>query len=449
MAGRRGLVTLLGISALAYTGTRVMAIAVPWFVLVTTGSAAKTGLVAAFELAPYVVVKALAGPVVDRLGQRRVSVVADLASALAIAAIPLLHHAGALRLPVLLTLVAVAGAIRGPGDTAKHTAVPFVADDACVPLERLTGLSGAIERGSGLVAPALAAGLIAWVGPSGSLALTAACFMLGAAIGRLGLPAGLDRRSDGGPIEPYRRRLSEGWQFLRRDRLLFTLVTMIMVTNLLDVAKTSVLLPVWARDNGRGVASIGLLLTCMAGCSMISSLLASWKGDRLPRRLTYFVAFAIAGPPPFIVLALNPPLWVIAVTYCIAGLASGLLNPMIGAVFFERIPRPLVGRVGALADATAWAAMPFGGLVAAGLIALAGLSGAFAIAGIAYALATLLPAVAVRASFDRPSEPAAEHPELTREPPEPSRARESAAAREWESEPVSAELAGSGESGTR
>jgi len=177
-----------------------------------------------------------------------------------------------------------------------------------------------------------------------------------------------------------------------------------MVTNLLDVAKTSVLLPVWAHDNGRGVASIGLLLTCMAGCSMISSLVASWQGDRLPRRLTYFVAFAIAGPPPFIVLALDLPLWAIAATYCVAGLASGLLNPMIGAIFFERIPRPLVGRVGALADATAWAAMPLGGLVAAGLIAVAGLSGAFAIAGIAYALATLVPAVAARASFDPPPE---------------------------------------------
>ena len=285
-----------------------------------------------------------------------------------------------------------------------------MADDAGVPLERVTGLSGAIDRGSGLVAPALAAGLIAWVGPSGSLALTAACFALGAAIGRAGLPAGLDRQADGGPVEPYRRRLSEGWRFLRRDRLLFTLVTMIMVTNLLDVAKTSVLLPVWAHDNGRGVASIGLLLTCMAGCSMISSLLASWQGDRLPRRLTYFVAFAIAGPPPFIVLALDLPLWAIAATYCVAGLASGLLNPMIGAIFFERIPRPLVGRVGALADATAWAAMPFGGLVAAGLIALAGLSGAFAIAGIAYALATLVPAVAARASFDRSAGAASRRP---------------------------------------
>ena len=71
---------------------------------------------------------------------------------------------------------------------------------------------------------------------------------------------------------------------------------MIMVTNLLDVAKTSVLLPVWAHDNGRGVASIGLMMTCMAGCSMISSLVASWKAIGC-RGADLLVAFAIAGPP--------------------------------------------------------------------------------------------------------------------------------------------------------
>ena len=43
-------------------------------------------------------------------------------------------------------------------------------------------------------------------------------------------------------------QLRQGWQFLVRDRLLFGLAVMITVTNLLDVAKSSVLLPVWARD---------------------------------------------------------------------------------------------------------------------------------------------------------------------------------------------------------
>ena len=92
------------------------------------------------------------------------------------------------------------------------------------------------------------------------------------------------------------------------------------------------------------------------------------------------MAFAIAGPPPFFVLALNPPFWVVIVTYAVAGFASGVINPMIGAILFERIPRPLVGRVAALTDAIAWAAMPLGALIAPVLILLAGLSGAFAIA---------------------------------------------------------------------
>jgi hypothetical protein len=84
---------------------------------------------------------------------------------------------------------------------------------------------------------------------------------------------------------------------------------------------------------------------------------------------------------------------------------------------FERIPRPLVGRVAALTDAIAWSAMPFGGLLAPLLIALAGLSGAFAICGVLYALATLVPALAARASFERPAgldePPGLERPRVT------------------------------------
>ncbi|MQA97654.1 MAG: hypothetical protein GEV11_24645, partial [Streptosporangiales bacterium] len=68
----------LGVSI---TATRISTIALPWFVLVTTGSAARTGLVVACELAPYVLVKAFSGPLVDRVGPRSVSWVSDLLSA--------------------------------------------------------------------------------------------------------------------------------------------------------------------------------------------------------------------------------------------------------------------------------------------------------------------------------------------------------------------------------
>ena len=66
-------------------------IALPWLVLVTTGSPALTGLVGFAEMAPYVLAQALGGPLTDRLGARRVSITADLLSAVTIALVPILH----------------------------------------------------------------------------------------------------------------------------------------------------------------------------------------------------------------------------------------------------------------------------------------------------------------------------------------------------------------------
>lgn len=410
---RTPLLALLAVSTITHVGTRVSAIAIPWFVLAITGSPTLTGLVAACELGPYVVCKALGGPLTDRLGQRRVSMVADLGSAAVMGAIPLLHHLHLLPLGVLLSLVAVTGALRGPGDNAKHTAVPLVTDLAQWPLERSTGLFGAIERGSGLVAPGVAAVMITVFSAPGAIAVTAGCFACSAVLVAAFLPRCLDgpstdddqvvARPVGGETPTgYLHQLREGFTFLRRDRLLVLLVLMIMVTNLIDVAKTSVLLPVWAQRGDHGVEAMSLLLTCMAGFSMVSSLLASWIGHRLPRKATYFLCFLVAGPMPYVVLGLDWAVWQIAGVYCVAGFASGFLNPLLGAIFFERIPRPLLGRVGGLADATAWAGMPLGGLVAGGLVALVGLSPAFFVLGGIYLATTVITGLLAGDRFDRP-----------------------------------------------
>jgi MFS family permease len=74
-----------------------------------------------------------------------------------------------------------------------------------------------------------------------------------------------------------------------------------------------------------------------------------------------------------------------------AGFASGFLNPIIGAVMFERIPPALIGRVTALVNALCWVLLPFGGVVGGVLIAALGLPTAFAVMGIIYLAATMLP----------------------------------------------------------
>ncbi|MEV8411625.1 MFS transporter, partial [Streptomyces niveus] len=107
MSGWRTSLPLTGVlaaMAVSLTGTRVSAIALPWFVLVTTGSATQTGVVAFCEMAPYVVVKAFTGPLVDRAGPRTISWTTDLISAAAALAVPLLHAADRLSFPLLLVL---------------------------------------------------------------------------------------------------------------------------------------------------------------------------------------------------------------------------------------------------------------------------------------------------------------------------------------------------------
>jgi len=72
---RRGFVALLAAEAISIFGSRMTFVAVPWLVLVTTGSATRTGVVAFAEMLPYVLVSAAGGPWVDRFGPARTSVV--------------------------------------------------------------------------------------------------------------------------------------------------------------------------------------------------------------------------------------------------------------------------------------------------------------------------------------------------------------------------------------
>src|SRR3954466_13353155 len=146
--------------AISLLGTRVSMIAIPWLVLVTTGSATRTGLVSMAELAPLVIFKATGGPLVDRVGARRMAITADLLSMVAVGLIPLLHRAESLTFPLLLLLVAIGGALPGPRDAAGEAMVPSLTEHGRVPYERVTGLGSAIERGATMIGAAIAGGLV-------------------------------------------------------------------------------------------------------------------------------------------------------------------------------------------------------------------------------------------------------------------------------------------------
>lgn len=393
----RGLVGVLSASAASLTANRLLSIAVPWLVLSSTHSAADTGLVVFAQLGPYVLSQALSGPLIDRVGPRRISVGGDLISASALAVAPLLYAQSLLPLGVLMSLMAVVGFADGPSNAAKGVFIPSVTRAARVPLERGTGLSGAVERAATTVGPAAAGVVVAVFGSIYALAGAAVlCLVSSATIASFVSDPLVEpeEQSDAG----YLARLREGIAFLGNERLLRAIVGMVAVTNLLDQAFMAVLLPLWTRSHGYGPEVVGLLVSVFGATSVVASLAAAVVGARLPRRAVYLIGFVIGGVPRFAAMGLGPPLWVVIAVFGFGGLGSGFINPIVGAIIYERIPSALLGRVRTLTQACAWAGIPFGGLFGAAVTALAGLTGTLWIVGGCYLVAIVIPGLRMPAS---------------------------------------------------
>ena len=387
-----GLFTADGISTL---GTRMTALAVPWFVLASTGSGTLAGVAVVAELLPYVVVQALGGPVVDRVGAWRTRVGADLVAGLVVLTVPLLYAAGALPFLALLAALAVTGVLRGCGDTAGFVLVPGAAERSGTPLERAAGVHDGVRRTASLVGAPLAGVLIAVTSAPVVLAVDAATFVVAALVVAWRVPRTVQPpavvRDDA--AESYLTALREGFRFLRGDRLLLGVATMVAVTNLLDQAWSAVLTPTWATEVARSPVALGLVFAAVSGGSVIGNVVAAWLGPRLPRRWTFAVGFVVGGAPRFAVLALAtsvPP--VFAVTL-LSGLGAGVLNPILGAVEYERVPRALQARVLGATNAVAWVGMPVGGLAAGLGVDHLGLVATLWVAGATYLLTTAAPFV--------------------------------------------------------
>jgi MFS family permease len=392
---RRPLVALLSAYAVSLVGSRLSMIALPLFVLATTGSATRTGIVALVEMAPYVVAQALAGPVTDRLGPRRVSLVSDAASAVVVGLIPVLHAVGALHFGTLLVLVAFAGLVRGPGDGAKYVMAPAAAQVAATPVERVLGLEDGISRAASVIGPLGAAALVTVVGAPLALAIDAASFAAALVVIAVGVPSSFGRAQEEADADAhgYLHRLREGAGFVRKDGLLTSIIGMVAVTNLLDAALSGVLLAVWARGQHGGGGLMGVVVAVMSAGAVIGTVVATTAGHRLPRRATFTVSFFLIGGPRFAVLGLGAPLWVVLAVVFVGGIGTGTINPILGAVELERIPEHLRARVLSLINSCAWTLIPFGGLLGGLLSDRLGISAALLICGGVYTVATTMPAL--------------------------------------------------------
>jgi MFS family permease len=396
------------------TGTTMSAIAVPWLVLTTTGSATRMGVVGFAQMAAYVTAQFLAGPVVDRMGLRRSFVVGNGIAALAVGAIPVLHAAGQLNFAVLVALVTVGGGVRGAADCANTALVPATAEVGGIALERAAGLNTSANRTAQLLGMSLAGVVVTVAGPASAIAVDAASFGVAALLvavwvrlpekseavagtaesGFAAEPAAESAaESTGSVLRRYFRDLGAGLAFVRADRLLLGIIAMVGVTNLLDQGLSEVITPVWVKQEFGTPSALAVLGAVGGGAALAGNLLGSWLGPKLPRHGVYSVGFLVGGAPRFLILAAATTLPPVVSVVVVSEVFAGSLNSVLGATAMERIPEHLRARVLGVVRASAWIGIPFGALIAGYVVAGVGVGPAAVAFGLVYLVTTLAPFV--------------------------------------------------------
>jgi MFS family permease len=287
----------------------------------------------------------------------------------------------------LMVLVFLGALLDTPGSTARAALLPELAEQAGISIERATSLTYVIERGARLVGAPLAGLLIGIMGTQNVLWLDAASFFVSAAIIWIVISAPKTVKQEAGSGK-YFDELKDGLRFIAHDKLILAIVFMIMLTNFLDAIFSGVVRPVYVKEVFGEALNLGLLIAANGGGAVIGGLIYAAIGPRLPRHATFVAAFVLTGFQ-FWVYLLNPPIYILVATVLITSIGAGPLNPIIGAVEFERIPADMRGRVFGAIRAGAWIAMPLGMLLGGVLTESLGTTIMLVALGITYFVTTL------------------------------------------------------------
>jgi predicted MFS family arabinose efflux permease len=267
-------------------GVQFSWIALSWYVLQTTSSAAKIGMV----LAAYPVASIFTSPVIGVLmdkWSRKALMMADNALQCAIfILLPALAWLHQLPFPLLFAFVLLAGALSPLSVIGRNILLPNL-----VTAEELEAANAFTQLRMNVVAllgPAAGGVLVSWVGALWTMIITALCFgvyvvcLANIPAARYGMPNGVSADAH---AESWRERMFGGWVFLMRAPLLLLLAVVTLFFNL-TYGPLEPALPVMVSSVYRaGASTLGLVWTAFAVGALIGTTLWGYFEPRWPMRV--------------------------------------------------------------------------------------------------------------------------------------------------------------------
>lgn len=351
---------------LSLLGNGIASVALPLIVLQTTGSPLGMSALATATAVPSVVVGLLSGVIIDRINRRTASVISDVISAVAIAALPLVDLLWGLDL-VWFILLGILGAFGDvPGMTAREVLAPMVARHTGLDLRRVVGVRQTLTSIALVIGPAAAGVLLAATDAMTVLWITAATSALAAVLTRM-LPRRLGEVDSSRVVRrPLMRELVDGLLVVGRSRFLLGTTVLVLGLAVALGGLQGLVMPVYFDLIARPEL-LGLVLTALAAGMLVGAMVYSAVGARLPSCAWLSAGFVVTSVGFVLMASLLSPAVVFA-----GAAALGIGNAVVGAVTsvlqVQHTPAALLGRVLSVKTALLTVAAP-AGIALAGVLA--------------------------------------------------------------------------------
>ena len=331
-----GVRPLLFAEVISTTGAQMTWLALPWFVLVTSGSATRMSLVVAAELLGLAALGLPGGKLLGRFGAWRMMVFCDATRAPLMLVIPLLHWAGGLSFAALLAIAAALGALSAPYFAAQKVIVPELLGEDEALVSRANALFQGATRVTMLLGPVAAGVLIAFLSAPAVLAVDAATYGVSALILKFLVP-----RSEPLPADGEDRGVRRGLRFLAREPLL-RIWTPVFAFG--DAAWTAffITVPVLVVDRfGADPRIAGWLFASFGVGAVLGNAIAFRFLLERVRGLSLIAVGVLAQALPLWLLTIDLPAAAYSAALLASGLGNGLCNPSIHSLMTLRIPPAL------------------------------------------------------------------------------------------------------------
>jgi MFS family permease len=393
-------------SLISDSGTWMQMMAQSWVMSGLTSKAILLGLVNFAAGLPALILAPLAGSLADRLDKRKILVATQIAQIIFAVALGLLVMSGQIHVWHILffaLLLGIAFSYEMPAITAL---VPeLVKRDeiaAAIALDR------SVFHGSRLIGPSLAGFFVGWWGAASAFFTNALSFL--ALIAAL---MSLPKRPIGTPEEEKQRHsgILEGFRYVRSNRIIVCLITLIALNTIFVFPAISVMLPLYVRNILHlGAQRMGWLMAISGSGAFLGSigLLSVARESRLKFMSGNVLAIAVG----VFLMSVSQSFLLTACAMGAIAIALSMNFGLANTIVQEQAPAYLRGRVSAVFGMSFFGLMPVAGLITPGFADLIGMRTTLTIASVIYGIAALsVLSVAGRHVCDRPVSPAPE-PEI-------------------------------------